>query len=71
MSEEQITMNKPEKNARRVEAGKKLAEYNNAMRKKKVSGEPSNFEESLESNRENVVEEGISSTGIMVIVGLA
>ena len=38
MSEEQITMNKPEKIAKRVEAGKKLAEYNKAMRKKKGIG---------------------------------
>ena len=78
MSEERITIDKPEDNSKkskaRVEAGKRLAEYNKAMRKRKELGETTSSEEPvrLESNCENDVGTvSNDSTKIMIFVGLA
>ena len=38
--EQRITSDKPEKDPKRMAAGKNLAEYNKAMKRKKESGEP-------------------------------
>ena len=75
-SEERITIDKPEentgKNKSRVEAGKRLAEYNKAMKRKKELGETTDSKEPLhsESNCENDNEEMSSTTKTLLLLGV-
>ena len=59
--EQRITTDKPEKDPKRIAAGKNLAEYNKAMKRKKESGQPINPREP-EGDCENNEEEGMSGT---------
>ena len=72
MSEERITIEKPEKNPKRIEAGKKLAAFNKMAKKKKESGnelnEPEHYEE---STCENDKEEMGNITKILLLAGAA
>ena len=78
-SEKRITIDKPEENTgkskARVEAGKRLAEYNKAMRKKKESGEtcekPERPEESVRENNDSNDGEMDWVTGVLTFLGLA
>lgn len=71
--EQQITMNKPEKNPRRVAAGKNLANYNKAARKIKELGEMSEESARPESNCKNDDddEEMGSTTKVLMLAGVA
>ena len=72
--EQQITMNKPEKNPKRVAAGKNLANYNKTAKKMKelgeMSEEPTRPKRS-ESNCENDDDEMDGTTKVLVLAGLA
>ena len=71
-SEQRITDDKPEKDPRRIEAGKKLAAFNKMARKKKESGdepkEPSHSED-CESTCDN--EKMDDTTKILLLLGAA
>ena len=75
MSEEQrITSNKPEKDPRKVAAGKRLAECNRKAKKEKESmemfDEPTRLERP-ESNCENDDEGTNGTTKVLMLVGVA
>ena len=78
-SEERITIDKPEentgKNKARVEAGKRLAEYNKAMKRKKESGEtcekPERSESTRENNNDDDDNEMNGTTKILMLLGVA
>ena len=71
--EQRITIDKPEKDPRRVAAGKRLREYNKMAGKKKESGEtPSPKEPShSESNFENDDEGMSGTTKTLLLLGVA
>ena len=75
--EQRITIDRPVENTgkskSRVEAGKRLAEYNKAMKKKKESGETTDSKEPLhsESNCENDNEEMSGTTKTLLLLGAA
>ena len=77
-SEQRITIDKPEDNSgkskARVEAGKRLAEYNKAMKKKKELGEttekPGRPEESVRENENGENDEEMDSiTKVIALAG--
>ena len=70
-SEQRITIDKPEKDPRKVAAGKYLAEYNKAMKRKKESGETRETEHPEESVRENNNEEMSGTTKTVLLLGAA
>ena len=69
-SEHQITVGKPEKDPRRIEAGKKLAAFNKMVRKRKVSGDEP---KELEHHEESTCDKGEMSntTKILLLAGAA
>ena len=73
--EQRITVDRPVENIgkskARVEAGKKLVEYNKAMKKKKESGETTDFKEPahFESTCENNNEEMSGTTRTLLLLG--
>ena len=72
-SEQRITIDKPEKDPKKVAAGKNLAEYNKARKRKKESGETTNSKEPLhsEGNCENDDEKMSDTTKTLLILGAA
>ena len=66
--EQRITMDKPEKDPKRVAAGKRIREYNKMAGKKKESGEPTHHEE---SNCENNNEKMSGTTKALLLLGAA
>ena len=76
MSEEelnnQITVDKPEKDPRRIEAERKLAAFNKMVRKRKETGdEPKELEHRDSGNNNNSEEEMSSTTKILLLAGAA
>ena len=69
-SEQRITIGKPEKDPRRIEAGKRLAAFNKMARKKKESGELTEPKEP-ESTCENDNEGMSDTTKILLLAGAA
>ena len=63
----QITVDKPEKDPRRIEAGKKLAAFNKMVRKRKES--PKELEH--RDNNNNSEEEMGNTTKILLLAGAA
>lgn len=76
MSEEQITMNKPEKTPARIAAGKRLSEYNKTMRDRQQSGKTPNVKDTEPIHGENNSEDvnnngGMNLTRIIIFAGLS
>ena len=68
-SEQPITIDKPEKNPKRIEAGKRLAAFNKMAKKKKESGEVTEPKEP-EHHKESTCDEGMSgTTKILLLAG--
>ena len=68
-SEDRITVDKPEKDPRRIEAGKRLAAFNKMVRKRK---EPVDEPKEPEHRENNNSEEGMSNTTkILLLAGVA
>ena len=71
-SEHQITADKPEKDPRKVEAGKKLAAFNKMVRKWKESPKgPGHGETNSEEGPEYREEEMSGTTKILLLAGAA
>ena len=71
-SEHRITVDKPEKDPRKVEAGKKLAAFNKMVRKRKESPKgPEHRENNSEGGPEHREEEMSGTTKILLLAGVA
>ena len=71
-SEHRITVDKPEKDPRKVEAGKKLAAFNKMVRKIKESPKgPEHRENNSEEGPEHREEEMSGTTKILLLAGVA
>ena len=69
---QQVTIDKPEKDPRRIEAGKRLVAFNKMARKKKESGEVTEPKEPSHSeDRESNNEEMSGTTKILLLAGAA
>lgn len=70
--EHRITADKPEKDPRKVEAGKKLAAFNKMVRKRKESPKgPEHRENNSEEGPEHREEEMSGTTKILLLAGAA
>ena len=70
-SEHQITVDKPEKDPRRIKAGKKLAAFNKMVRKRKESGDELKEPEHHEDRENNSEGEMSNTTKILLLTGVA
>ena len=71
-SEDRITVDKPEKDPKRIEAGKRLAAFNKMVRKRKESEDvPKEPEHHEESTCENNNGEMSNTTKILLLAGAA
>ena len=70
-SEHRITVDKPEKDPRRVDAGEKLAAFNKMVRKKKESGDELKEPEHHKDRENNSEGEMSNTTKILLLAGAA